>query len=183
MTGLVGSQDPVLWYVNRSTGLVLLVLLTLTVALGLLAAGRPAGHARRVPGFVPQAVHRSLGLLALLLLAVHAASAVVDEYVDIRWWHVLVPAGLRYEPSWLALGVVASDLVLAAVLTSLVRVRLGHRSWRTVHLTTYAAWGAALAHGLTIGTDTGLTAVTWGYVGCGGLVAAAGVHRLARRAP
>src|SRR4051794_5231456 len=145
MTGLVGSQDPLLWYVNRSTGLVLLVLLTLTTALGVLSARRAPGPGGAVPRFVPQAVHRSLGLLSLLLLAVHIASAVLDEYVDIRWWHALAPAGLQYRPVWLGLGVVASDVLLAAVLSSLVRVRLRHRHWRAVHLTTYAAWGAAVA--------------------------------------
>ena len=133
MTGLLGSQDALLWYVNRSTGLVLAVLLTATVVLGVLGARRDPGP-RAVPRFVPQAVHRGLGLLAVLLLAVHVASAVIDEYVDIRWWHAFVPAGLRYQSVWLALGIVAGDLLLALVLTSVVRTRLRHRHWRAVHL-------------------------------------------------
>jgi len=183
MIGLIGSQDPLLWYVNRSTGLVLVVLLTLTTALGVVSAGRARGRARAgaVPRFVPQAVHRSLGLLTLLLLAVHIGSAVIDEYVDIRWWHALVPVDLQYRPVWLALGVVASDVLLAAVLTSLVRARLRHRQWRAVHLTTYAAWVVGLLHGLGIGTETGLTAIRWGYAGCGAVVAAAVALRLVRR--
>ena len=178
MNGILGSQDPLLWYVNRSTGLVLLVLLTLTVAVGVLSSRRGPGSRVTVPRFVPQAVHRSLGLLTLLLLAVHVASAVVDEYVDIRWWHAVVPAGLRYQPAWLAVGVVTFDLLLAVVLTSLLRGRLRHGHWRTVHLTTYAAWGGALVHGVAIGTDTGLTPVTWLYVGCTAVVGAALTLRL-----
>ena len=177
MTGLLGSQEPLLWYVNRSTGLVVAVLLTLTVVLGLLAARRDPGP-RSVPRFVPQAVHRGLGLLTVLLLVVHVASAVVDEYVDIRWWHAFVPAGLSYRPAWLAPGVVAGDLVLAVVLTSLVRRRLRHRHWRAVHLAAYPAWGVALLHGVGIGTDTAATPVTWAYAGCAALVAAAATHRL-----
>ena len=177
MSGLLDAQEPLLWYVNRSTGLVLAVLLTLTVVLGLLAARRDPGP-RAVPRFVPQAVHRGLGLLTVLLLAVHVGSAVVDEYVDIRWWHAFVPAGLSYRPVWLALGVLAGDLVLALVLTSLVRSRLRHRHWRAVHLAAYPAWGVALLHGVGIGTDTASAPVTWGYVACAGLVAAAATHRL-----
>ncbi len=176
LSGLVGSQDPLLWYVNRSTGLVLLVLLTLTTALGVVASRRaPSGV---VPRFVPQAVHRGLALLSLLLLAGHVASAVVDEYVDIRWWHAFVPAHLQYRPTWLALGVLASDVLLLVVATSLVRTRLRHRHWRAVHLTTYAAWGVAVLHGLGIGTDTRTPVVVWTYAGCATLVAVAGVHRL-----
>ena len=178
MNGILGSQDPLLWYVNRSTGLVLLVLLTLTVAVGVLSSRRGPGSRVTVPRFVPQAVHRSLGLLTLLLLAVHVASAVVDEYVDIRWWHAVVPLGLHYQPAWLAVGVVTSDLLLAVVLTSLVRGRLRHGHWRAVHLTTYAAWGGALVHGVGIGTDTGLTPVIWLYVGCAAVVGGALTHRL-----
>lgn len=177
MTGVLDSPEPLLWYVNRSTGLVLAVLLTATVVLGVLAARRDPGP-RAVPRFVPQAVHRGLGLLTVLLLAVHVGSAVVDEYVDIRWWHAVVPVGLRYQPAWLALGVVAGDLLLALVLTSLVRSRLRHRHWRAVHLAAYPAWGVALLHGVGIGTDTAATPVTWVYVGCAGLVAAALAHRL-----
>ena len=177
MTALLGSQDPLLWYVNRSTGLVLAVLLTATVVLGVLAARRDPGP-RAVPRFVPQAVHRGLGLLAVLLLAVHVASAVLDEYVDIRWWHAFVPVGLSYQPLWLAFGVVAGDLLLALILTSLVRTRLRHRHWRVVHLAAYPAWGVALVHGLGIGTDTETTPVTWTYVACAGLVVAAVTHRL-----
>ena len=179
MSGLVGSQDPLLWYVNRSTGLVLLVLLTLTVALGVLAARRAPGPGGAVPRFVPQAVHRSLGLLSLFLLGLHVTSAVVDEYVDIRWWHAFVPADLHYQPWPLALGVVASDALLAAALTSLVRTRLRHRHWRAVHLTTYGGWGVSLVHGLAIGTDTGQPAATATYGVCVALVVAAGCHRLA----
>ena len=68
----------------------------MAVTSGVLAGRRsPAtGVPRRVPRFVVQAVHRGVGLLSLLLLAVHAGSAVVDGYVDIRWWHAFIPFGL-----------------------------------------------------------------------------------------
>ena len=58
-----------------------------------------------------QALHRHLALLAVVLLGVHVVSAVVDEYVDIRWWQAFVPFGATYEPFWLGLGAVAVDLL------------------------------------------------------------------------
>src|SRR5689334_5656207 len=101
MTALL-ADAPVLWFLNRSTGVVVLVALTVSLVLGCLGAGRSSGG--RVPAFVPQHLHRNLSILALVLTAVHAATAVADEYVDIRWWQALWPFGAAYEPLWLGLG-------------------------------------------------------------------------------
>ena len=103
------TDGPLLWYLNRGTGVVVLVLLTLTTVLGIASiGGRPA---RGVPRFVTQALHRNAALLAVVLLAAHVASAVVDTYVDIRWWQAFWPFGATYEPLWLGLGAVALDLM------------------------------------------------------------------------
>ena len=82
-------DGPLLWYVNRASGVVLLALLTLTVLLGVSSMRGAAGT--RVPRFAVQALHRNTGLLALVMLGLHIASAVLDEYVDIRWWQGVVP--------------------------------------------------------------------------------------------
>ena len=37
------SEGPLLWYLNRATGLTLLVLLTASVVLGVLSTGQPSG--------------------------------------------------------------------------------------------------------------------------------------------
>lgn len=144
-------HGPTLWYLNRSTGLVVLLLLTITSVLGVLSTGQGG---RLVPRFVGQALHRNLALWSVALLVLHVTTAVVDTYVDIRWWQVVVPwAGATYMPLWLGLGTLAFDLIVLVVLTSLVRTRMRHRAWRLVHLLSYAAWGVAVAHGLGIGTD------------------------------
>ena len=83
-------EGPLLWYVNRSTGMVLLVLLTLTVLLGALSTRGDAGS--RVPRFAVQSLHRNLGLLATVMLVLHVTTAVLDEFVDIRWWQAVVPS-------------------------------------------------------------------------------------------
>jgi sulfoxide reductase heme-binding subunit YedZ len=144
-------HGPMLWYLNRSTGIVLLALLTVTAVLGLVATGQ---HGRIVPRFVGQALHRNLALWSLVLLLLHVTSAVVDTYVDIRWWQAFLPwVGATYLPLWLGLGTVALDLLVLVVVTSLVRARMRHRSWRLVHVLAYVAFVVAAAHGLGIGTD------------------------------
>lgn len=168
--------SPLLWYLNRGTGVVLVVVFTLTVVLGVLATGR--GVSRWWPRFVTQGLHRALASLSVLLLLAHALVAVVDEYVDIRWWQTVVPFGSAYEPLWLGLGTVALDLTVVVVATSLARARLPHRLWFLVHLTTYAAWLLGVVHGLGIGTDADLG---WSVVltaACVAVVVLAGLSRL-----
>ena len=145
--------SPLLWYLNRGTGVVLLIVFTATVVLGVLATGRSATPLW--PRFVTQGLHRALAALSVFMLVAHVVSAVVDEYVDIRWWQAFVPFGATYEPVWMALGAISLDLLAVVIATSLARARISHRVWFLVHLTTYAAWASAVVHGLFIGTDSG----------------------------
>jgi methionine sulfoxide reductase heme-binding subunit len=148
---ILGLDGPLLWYLNRSTGVVTIVLLTLTTVLGVLAiGGRPAG---RVPRFVTQAFHRNVALLSLLLLVVHLVTAVLDTFVEIRWYEVFIPFVGSYEPLWVGFGAIATDLMIIAIVTSLLRTRMKHNLWRGLHVTTYALWALAIGHGIGVGTD------------------------------
>ncbi|MBI2243867.1 MAG: ferric reductase [Nocardioides sp.] len=172
-----------LWYLNRSTGFVLLGLFTLTTALGVLATGGRAG--RGLPRFVTQTMHRNLALFSVVALGVHVTTAVVDSYVDIRWWQALVPyVGSTYLPLWLGLGTLAVDLALVVTVTSLLRTRMRHRSWRAVHVLAYAGWAASVAHSIGIGTDirNGSSWAQLTVAACVAVVAGAAVLRLARLA-
>lgn len=141
------------WYLLRATGAVTLVLLTLTVALGIANERRWAPA--RTPRFVIDHLHRTTSLLVVVLLVVHVATAVLDDYVTIRLVDAVVPFVGEYRPLWLGLGALAFDLLVALVVTSLLRARIGLRTWRAVHWLAYACWPVALAHGLGIGTDVG----------------------------
>ncbi len=174
------KQDHVLWFLNRGSGVVLLAVLTLATALGVVATAR--SEASRWPRFATQALHRSVSLLAVVLVAVHAGSAVLDTYVSgyVRILPVdaVVPFLSAYEPLWLGVGVVGSDLLIAVVVTSLLRHRFPHGQWRGVHLLSYAAWGLGVLHGWRLGTDA---STGWGsavMVGCVAVVAVAVLVRL-----
>jgi hypothetical protein len=173
-----------LWYLNRGTGVVSLVLLTIVVVLGVVTrrGARPGGPSV----FVAAAVHRNASLLTVALLVVHVAVAVVDPYAPIRAVDALVPFVSQYRPLWLGLGALAFDLLLALVLTSLLRVRIGRRSWRAVHWLAYLSWPVAVLHGLGTGTDTPTGWALLITAGCVLAVAAAVVVRarmLADRLP
>src|SRR5712691_11661434 len=150
MIGVTTSQA--VWYLTRGTGAVSLVLLTAVTVLGILNAlrWRPAF----TPRFVVQRIHRNLSMLAVVFIAIHIATAVIDGFAPIRWLDAVVPFRSAYRPLWLGLGAVAFDLLIAVAVTSLIRARLGYRAWRAVHWTSYALWGLAIFHGLGIGSDS-----------------------------
>jgi len=150
MTPILAST-PALWYLARGSGVVSLGLLTMTVVLGIATSARWA--TTNWPRFIVAGLHRNLSLLSVSFLALHVTTVVVDGYVPIRWLDTVVPFGSSYHPLWLGLGAIALDLLAAVLVTSLLRVRLGHRAWRAVHWAAYACWPLAVAHGLGIGSD------------------------------
>ena len=140
-----------LWYVTRGTGTVTLVLLTVSLALGVANVQRV--ETDTVPRFVFDAVHRSASLLALAFLAVHILGSVLDPFAPIRLIDAVVPFTSAYRPVWLGLGAVAFDVLIAVVVTSVLRRRFGYRAWRVTHWFAYACFPIALVHGLGTGTD------------------------------
>ncbi|MEP6814022.1 MAG: ferric reductase-like transmembrane domain-containing protein [Marmoricola sp.] len=170
-------DGPLLWFLNRGTGIVLIVLLTASTCLGVLALRGRAGA--MLPAFVRQDVHRNISLLSTVLLFGHVVTAVVDQYVDIRWWQAFSPFGSTYKPLWLGLGAVSLDLILLVVVTSLFRARMSARLWRNLHWFAYLAWAMGVAHSAGIGTDATTSWGRWLGLGCVGLVLLAATVRLA----
>jgi predicted ferric reductase len=172
--------DSVLWYATRGAGAVSLVLLTSVVVLGILSALR--WRAKAWPRFLTTGLHRNLALLSVLFLGLHIVTAVVDPFTSLGWKAALVPFSSSYRPFWLGLGVVALDLLLALVITSLARRVIGHRSWRFVHWLAYACWPIAVVHGLGTGSDTTQAWMLALDFVCVGAVLVAITGRVARRA-
>jgi predicted ferric reductase len=141
------------WYVIRASGLVTLALLTFAVVLGLINRSRLATY--RWPRFVIDRLHRNASLFTLVFLGLHIVTAATDGFVSINPLDALIPFYRSYSPFWVGLGAVAFDLLLALVISSLVRVRLGFNAWRAIHWLAYIAWPVAVAHGLGLGTDSG----------------------------
>lgn len=143
-----------LWFATRATGVVALLLLTLTVLLGVAGTARFA--APGLPRLVTSGVHRTLSLLVLCFVAVHVVTTVLDSYARIGLAAAVIPFSSDYRPIWLGLGTVAAEGLAAVALTSLLRDRLSYRAWRAVHWLGYACWPVALWHGLGTGTDSRL---------------------------
>jgi hypothetical protein len=175
------------WYLARGTGVVSLLLLTGVVVLGVMEPLRV--QTRRWPRFAIDNLHRELSLLVMVVLVLHIATSVLDGFAPIAWLDAVIPVGSNYRPLWLGLGALSFDLLLALVITSLVRRRLGYQAWRAVHWAAYASWPVAVAHGLGTGTDATsawmllLTAACLGAVLVAVAIRIARSHRPAARTP
>ncbi|NUP00821.1 MAG: hypothetical protein HOW59_23155, partial [Nonomuraea sp.] len=154
-------------------GVFALVLLTATVALGLLTTERVfLSPANRVKA---QLAHRATALIGLAYLVTHIT-------LMISLGHV--PPGAAVVPVaglYVGLGALALDLMVVAVVTGMLRGRFAVRStpwmWRLMHSAAYLAWPVAITHGLAAGRPPAGW-VAWSYVACMAAVGSALVVRV-----
>lgn len=141
------------WLASRASGVVALVLVTASVAIGLTMAGkvlRRPGVGRKL-----KALHEQTALAGLVAIAIHGITLLGD-----RWLHpgvsgILVPFHMGYRPVFTALGILAGYLAAALGLTFYVRRRIGPRLWRKAHRATIVVYVLGLVHVLGAGTDAG----------------------------
>jgi methionine sulfoxide reductase heme-binding subunit len=152
------------WYLTRGTGTVAMLLLTASVVLGVLDVSRYSSP--RWPRFVLDALHRNVSLLSLAFLLLHVITTLLDSFAPISIVAAFIPFTSSYRPFWLGLGAVSFDLMLALVITSMMRRRLGFSAWRATHWLAYACWPIALIHGLGTGSDVKSSWMLLITIGC-----------------
>ena len=111
------------WYLTRSSGVVALVLLTLATVLGVIDVSR--WRHPLWPRFVLDSLHRNVSMLAMAFVGVHVLTSVLDSFAPISLADAVLPFVGSYRPFWLGLGAVAFDMLLAVLITSLLRRRIG----------------------------------------------------------
>ena len=174
--GALVAGGSLTWAVARSAGFVAFLAATGAVLLGV---RRPA----RLPvGGLPvrvYALHRALGITAVLALVVHLTALWLDSFVPLSWLQLLaVPWTSSYRPVALTVGFLAMvALLLTAGSGGLRRLLPG---WRVVHALAYLTFGLSVLHGLLAGSDTGSA---WAIALYAGALAAVGVTLLRRLLP
>jgi methionine sulfoxide reductase heme-binding subunit len=150
MTALMTSA---LWDLGRGTGIVALIMFTLTMVLGITT--RSGRSALGVSRFGIADLHRTASLAGAGLILVHVGTLLLDPYAQLRLFDLVFPFVGNYRPLWLGLGTLAVDVLLAIIASSLLRHRIGPRAFRGIHWAAYAMWPLALVHALGNGTDAG----------------------------
>lgn len=146
------TTSPVDWYAARAGGIAAYVLLSAVVVLGLTMSGRK--RLKIWPRFAVEDVHRFGGLLVGTFVGIHVLAIAIDSFLPFSIGSMVVPFVSRYRPFWVALGIVAAELLLALAVANHYRNRLiSHSFWRRTHYLNFVVWTAATLHGLGSGTD------------------------------
>ena len=77
------------WYTARAGGMLAYLLLSASVAVGLLLSGR--ARLQRWPRFALEDVHRFLGILAGTFIVIHGGALLLDHVVPFSLAQLLVP--------------------------------------------------------------------------------------------
>jgi sulfoxide reductase heme-binding subunit YedZ len=165
------------WYFARSAGIVAYLLLTSSVLLGVLMAGKARFS---WPRFAVEEVHRFLAILTGVFIVLHGGTLLLDTVVPTSLLQELVPFTSGYRPVAVGLGVCAMELIAAVWITNALRSRLPYPTWRKVHYLTLPAWLLASLHGVLAGTDAG---DPWFAAIASGSAAAVAIAALARFSP
>ncbi len=171
---MVGGQTA--WYVARASGFVALSFMVLSMAVGIL------GSTKSVKSWLPAAdvyeVHRVSGYLTIIALAVHVIGLLADQYIEFGLSDVLIPGMSDYRPVPVALGIVATYMVLAIVFSFDVKKWIGKRVWRWIHILNFPLLIFALVHSILAGTDTPTAPGQLFYYSIGLIVFAMTIFRL-----
>lgn len=171
------------WHVARAGGLVSWALVAASVIWGLMLSTKTRPKNRR-PHWVLD-LHRFLGGLSVVFALIHIAGLMLDSYIGFGPTQVLVPFTSTYRPGAVALGVVAMYLLVAIEVTSLMRRHLTRRTWKLVHMSSFALFGLGSAHTIWAGTDAGIGWIEYTIFITTAIVAGLTIVRIdqARRSP
>lgn len=150
------------WLASRASGVVALVLVTISVGLGLMMASK----LMRRPGFsrVLTALHEQTALAGMLAISVHAVTLLGDPWLKPGVVGVLVPFTMDYRPLYSGLGVIAGILALFLGLTFYARKDVGSKFWRKIHRATILVYLLAVIHTIGAGTDASSPWMFWWLV-------------------
>lgn len=177
MSLISGIGDvPTWWLIARVSGIVGYLLIVASMVSGVVLRTRLVQ--RLASPIARMEWHRILAILGLGLVALHGLALVMDNYVTITWANLLVPGGASYRPLWVSFGVITLWLMVIVSLSAAWRKHMGAKTWKTIHLASYAVFVTATVHGLMSGTDSNEPWMLAIYVLSTGLVAGVAARRL-----
>jgi sulfoxide reductase heme-binding subunit YedZ len=149
-------RDPtkVLWWlVSRASGIVALVLISVSVLIGLAMATKVLRGPRLKRACVR--LHEHVALVALVAIALHGLALLGDHWLKPGLRGIAIPFALHYRSQFTGLGIIAGYLAVLLGPSFYVRRRIGARRWRRLHRATAIVWLLAVIHTLGSGSDGG----------------------------
>jgi sulfoxide reductase heme-binding subunit YedZ len=147
------------WIASRASGLLALVLVTISVGIGLTMAGR----VMRRPGISRKlmAVHEHTALAGIIAIAVHGITLLGDPWLNPGLSGIAVPFTMGFRPLFTGLGIVGGYLAALLGLTFYFRRRIGAKLWRKAHRATVVVYLLGLIHAFGAGTDASTVWFRW----------------------
>ena len=139
------------WLVSRASGIVALLLISLSVLMGLAMANK----AIRRPGLKRSIarLHEHVALTALLAVGTHGVSLLGDHWLNPGWRGIAVPFAMSYRPQFTGAGIIGGYVVLLLGPSFYLRRRIGARRWRKLHSLIGLAWLMSAIHTPGAGSD------------------------------
>lgn len=164
-----------LWVTSRAAGVTAFLALTLDVVFGLFVS------TGALDDFISRArsmeVHRWLSAVALSMVGIHALALIGDSFVHFDALDLLVPFLSSYRSFAVGLGVLAAYSALLVHASFSWRKRIGTKTWRKLHYTSFFVFVAAVFHGVAAGSDGGTTGMQALYISSATIVGALVAYR------
>ena len=142
----------VYWYMSRSAGIVAYLLLWMSVMAGIGISSKLFNDF--VSPQITNEVHKFTSILAMIAGAFHGLILLGDTYMSFSLFDILIPFKSAYQPIWVGLGILGFYLLAMLVVSFYIKKRIGHRTWRLLHYSSFALWVMTTLHGVLAGTDT-----------------------------
>jgi predicted ferric reductase len=131
-------------------GLVAVFLATLNICLGLLISVRYSPvrywpHRKHINIFQ---FHTWTGYAVLALIVLHPALLLFIHDPHFQIFDVLVPVRSPQQPLENTLGAIAFYALVVVVVTSIYRIPIGRKMWKTLHFLVYPAAALLFVHGI-----------------------------------
>jgi sulfoxide reductase heme-binding subunit YedZ len=150
------------WLASRASGVVALGLVTISVVLGLMMAGKLSR--RPGAGRALSAIHEQTAVTGLLAISVHGLTLLGDPWLNPGPAGIAIPFTMAYRTLWVGLGITAGWLATLLGLSFYARRRIGARLWRRAHKATIVVYVLGVAHTLGAGTDASSAWLFWPVV-------------------
>ena len=178
LTGWAGDTHSY-WYLSRASGFVAYLLLWGSVAWGLLLSSKIGKGWLRPPTLLD--AHQFLSNVAVGFTLFHGLILMGDHYLSFPLQAVLLPFAGDYKPALVAAGQLGLWLSVLLVGSLYLRKRMGQALWRTIHYSSFLAYGAVLLHSVLIGSDSKLLGVQMLYLATGSTVLFLTIYRILAR--
>lgn len=143
--------DYVWWLVSDASGIVALLLISLSVVIGLAMAAKvlKRPNIRRATA----RLHEHIALAALAAIASHGLALLGDHWLNPGWFGITVPFALTYKPGFTGVGIIAGYIAVLLGPSFYLRRRMGAQRWRKLHRAIVVVWILSAIHALGAGSD------------------------------